>query len=165
MSGVFYHFLFFFQGKFWGFLHNRVATLVKIGEQTISPKSGFLKEFLPIPITQDQTPSEFDYTGLIVVEVFKISSKYIAITRSLATRRTLGIPKLLKCINKAQPEPRYEKTQLRSWSLSQAYENRELRSWNRNHFIFTRAPQPWFEVDFFCFEPRRCYSLETWRCS
>ena len=34
-----------------------------------------------------------------------ISSKYVGITRSLATRRTLGIPKLLKCINKAQPEP------------------------------------------------------------
>jgi len=31
MSGVFYNFLFFFQGKFWGFLHNRVATLVTIG--------------------------------------------------------------------------------------------------------------------------------------
>ena len=36
-----------------------------------------------------------------------ISSKYVRIIRSLATR-TLGIPKLLKCINKAQPE--------RSWS-------------------------------------------------
>jgi len=32
------------------------------------------------------------------------SSKYVGITRSLVTRMTLGIPKLLKCINKAQPE-------------------------------------------------------------
>jgi len=39
-----------------------------------------------------------------VVAVFKISSKYVGIIRSLATRRILGIPKLLKCINKAQPE-------------------------------------------------------------
>jgi len=44
-----------------------------------------------------------------------ISSKNVGKTRSLATR-TLGIPKLLKCINKAQPEPCYEKTQLQSWS-------------------------------------------------
>jgi len=94
----------FFQGKFWGFLHNRVATLVTIGEQKISPKSDFLKEFLPTPITQDQTPSDFDYADLIVVAVFKLRSKYMGITRSLATRRTLGIPKLLNCINKAQPE-------------------------------------------------------------
>jgi len=48
--------------------------------------------------------------------VFKIISKYVGIIRSLATRRTLGIPKLLKCINKAQPEPWYGKTQLRSRS-------------------------------------------------
>jgi len=43
-----------------------------------------------------------------VVAVFEISSKYVGITRSLATRRTLGclgIPKLLKCINITQPEP------------------------------------------------------------
>ena len=78
-----------------------------------------------------------------MVAVFKISSKYVGITRSLATRRTLGIPKLLKCINKAQPEPLYKKTQLRSWSRSHAYENREL--WSRSHFIFTRAPQPYHE--------------------
>jgi len=118
-----------FQGTFWSFLHNRVATLITIGEQKISPKSDFLKEFLPTPITQDQNPSDFDYAGLVVVAVFNISSKYIGITRSLATRRTLGIPKLLKYIHKAQPEPEpcYEKAQLRTWS----------------HFIFTRAPQPW----------------------
>jgi len=78
----------------------------------MSPKSDFLKEFLPTPITQDQTPSDFD--GLVVVAVFKISSKYIGITRSLATRRSLGKPKLLKCINNAQPEQ----------SRSHAYENR-----------------------------------------
>jgi len=35
--------LVFFQGQFWGFLHNRVATLVTIGEQKISLKSDFLK--------------------------------------------------------------------------------------------------------------------------
>jgi len=40
-----------------------------------------------------------------VVAVFKISPKCVGIIRSLAKRRTLGIPKLLKCINKAQPEP------------------------------------------------------------
>ena len=95
----------FFQGKFWGFLHNRVATLVTIGEQKISPTSDFLKEYLPTPITQGQTPSDFGYAGLVVVAVFKISSKYIGITPSLATRRTLRIPKLLMCINKAEPEP------------------------------------------------------------
>jgi len=78
----------------------------------------FLKEFLPTPTTLDQSPS--DYTGLAVVAVFKISSKYVGITRSLAARRTLGIPKLLKCINKAQPEPCYKKSQLRSWSRSHA---------------------------------------------
>ena len=73
MSGVFYHFL-FFQGKFWSFLHNRVAKLVTIGEQKISrSKSDFLKEFLPTPIIQGQTPSDFGYAGLVVVAVFKIS--------------------------------------------------------------------------------------------
>jgi len=80
-----------------------VATLVTVGEQ-VSPKSDFLKRFLLTPTTQDQTPSDFDYAGLAVLPVFKISSKYVGITRSLATRRTLGMPKLLKCINKAQPE-------------------------------------------------------------
>jgi len=80
-----------------------------------------------------------------VVAVFKISSKYVGITRSLATRRILGIPKLLKCINKTLQDPErsrshVKKTQLRSWSRSHAYENRELRS--RSRFIFTRDPQP-----------------------
>jgi len=74
--------------------------------------------------------------------MFNISSTYIGITRSLGTRRTLWIPKLLKCINKAQPEPCYKKTQLQS--RSHAYENREL--WGRSPFIFTRAPQPWLQV-------------------
>jgi len=32
MSGFFYYFLGFFQGKFWGFLHNRVATLMQTGK-------------------------------------------------------------------------------------------------------------------------------------
>ena len=47
-----------------------------------------------------------------------ISSKYVGITHSLATRRTLGIPKLLMCNNKAQPEPEpcCKQTQLRSAS-------------------------------------------------
>ena len=88
---------------------------------------GLLKEFLPTPTTLDQTPS--DYSGLVVVAVFNISSKYVVIIRSLATR-TLGILKLLKCINKTHPEP--------EWSRSHAYENRERRS----HFTYTRAPQP-----------------------
>jgi len=95
--------MFFFHGKCRGFLYNRVATLVTIGEQ-VSPKSDFWKRFLLTPTTQDQTPSDFDYARLAVVAVFEISSKYVGITHSLATRRTLGIPKLLKCINKAQPE-------------------------------------------------------------
>jgi len=103
---VFLSFSVFFQGKFWGFLHNRVAILVTIREQ-VSPKSDFLKRFLLTPTTQDQTPSDSDYAGLAV---FKISSKYVGIIRSLATRRTLGIPKLLKCIHKAQSEPCYKKT-------------------------------------------------------
>jgi len=123
MSVFFCHFLGFVQGKFWGFLHNRVTTLVTIGEQKISSKSDFLKEFLPTPATQDQTPSNFDYAGLAVVAVFKTSSKYVGITRSLATR-TLGIPKLLKSINKAQPE----------W----------------NHVIKNTAPEPclrWFHTE------------------
>ena len=98
----------------------------------------FLKEFLPTPTIRDQTPSDFDYAGLVVVAVFKINSKYFGITRSLGTRRTLGILKLLKCIDKAKTEPCYKKTQLTSRNY--ACENRELRS----HFIFARAPQPWF---------------------
>jgi len=49
----------------------------------------------------DQTPS--NCVGLVVVAVFKISSKYVGIVRSLATRRTLGIPKLLKCIVVTSP--------------------------------------------------------------
>jgi len=41
MSCVFNHFLGFFQGKFWGCLYNRVATLVTIGEQQIKQKIDF----------------------------------------------------------------------------------------------------------------------------
>jgi len=44
-----------------------VAQTVTIGKQKISPKSYFLKEFLPPPTTLDQTPS--DYTDLVVVAV------------------------------------------------------------------------------------------------
>ena len=113
----------FFQGKFWGFLHNRAATLATTGEQ-VSPKSEFLKRLLLTPTTQDQTPSDSDYAGLAV---FKISWKYVGIIRSLATRRTLGIPKLFKCINKAQPEPCYKKNTAPG-----------LEPWKQ------RAPEPWF---------------------
>jgi len=42
----------------------------------------FKKEVLPTPTTLDQTPS--DNAGLVAV--FKISSKYVGITRSLAKR-------------------------------------------------------------------------------
>ena len=89
-----------------------MATLVTIAEQKIIPESDFfvrlfflitffflIRLFLITPTTQDQTPSDFDYAGLVVVAVFKTNSKYVGITRSLATRRTPGIPKLLKCIN------------------------------------------------------------------
>jgi len=74
--------------------------------------------------------------------VFNISSTYVGLTRSLATRRTLGIPKLLKCINKAQPEPEpcYKK---HSSGAGAMLTKTELRSWS--HFIFTRAPQSWFD--------------------
>jgi len=79
---VFVSFSWVFQVKFWGFLYNRAATLVTIGEQMISSESDFLKRILPTPTTQDQTPSDFDYAGLVVVAGFKISSKYVGITRS-----------------------------------------------------------------------------------
>jgi len=53
------------------------------------------------------------------------------------TRNTEILEVDLESTAGAEPEPCYEKTQLRSWS--HAYENRELR--RRNHFIFIRAPQ------------------------
>ena len=99
---------FFFKVNSEGFLHNTVATLVTIGSRRSARSRIFWKEFLPTRTTQNQTPS--NYAGLIVVEVFKISSKYVGITCSLAAKRTLGISKLLKCINRAQPEPCYKKT-------------------------------------------------------
>jgi len=121
-----------------------VAQTVTIGEQKISPKSDIFKRIFTD--SYYSTPNSFrpPRPG----SVNSISSKYVRITRSLATRRTLGIPKLLKCINKAQLEPELswsrshviKKTQLRS--RGHAYENRELR--RRSQFIFTRAPQPWF---------------------
>jgi len=58
----------YFQSKFWGFLHNRAATLVTIGEQKISLKSDLKKI-----IFNDSD----DCAGLVVVAVFKISSKYV----------------------------------------------------------------------------------------
>jgi len=119
MSGFFNHFLFFFK------VISGVSFITEWQHwsQSASRRSArsqiLLKEFLLTPTTQDQTPSDFDYAGLVVVAVFKISSKYVGITRTLATKRTLGIPKLLKCINKAQPERSHvKKTQLRSWSRS-----------------------------------------------
>jgi len=124
-----------------------VALTVINGEQKISPKSD-LKKIIFINSGHCR-PNSFRLprsgSGI------SICSKYVGITRSLAVR-TLGIPNLLKCINKAQPEPCYKKTQLRSWShviktqlRSHAYESRELRS--RSHFIFTRAPQPWYTLN------------------
>ena len=88
----------------------------------------FLIIFLSTPTTLDQTPS--DYPGVVVVAV--LIQNYVGITRSLATRRTRGTPKLLKCINKAQPkpEPWNNKTQLRG--RSHACKNRELRSLGAN---------------------------------
>jgi len=52
MSGVFIIFCFFNKVNSGGFLHNRVATLVTIGEQKISPESGFFKRIL----------TDFDYS-------------------------------------------------------------------------------------------------------
>ena len=82
--------------------HFFVAWTVTISEHRISLESAFWKEFLPSLTTLDQPPS--NYAGLVVAAVFKISSKYVGIICSLATRRTLDILKLLKCINKAYPE-------------------------------------------------------------
>jgi len=64
---------------------------------------------------------------------------------------TLGIPKFLKCINKAQPEPCYKKPQLQS----------------RSHFIFTRAPQPCLEWRVttaceLCISVQECYVCEIY---
>ena len=86
-----------------------------------------------------------------MVAVFKIGSKYVGTTHSLPTRMTLGIPKFLKCINKAQPEPCYKKTQLQS----------------RSHFIFTRAPQPCLEWRVttaceLCISVQECYVCEIY---
>jgi len=72
------------------------AETVALGKQRINRSRTFKQKFLPTPTTLDQTPSTSAYAGLIVVAVFKISSKYVGILHSLATRRTLGIPKLLK---------------------------------------------------------------------
>ena len=72
------------------FTHFFEARTGTIGKQMISPKSDFSKIISPTPTTLDRTPS--DYAGLVVVAVFRISSKHVGIIRSLATRRTLGIP-------------------------------------------------------------------------
>jgi len=98
--------------------HLFVAQTVTTGEQKISPESDLFKEFLPTPTTPGRTPSGSNYVGLVVVAVFKIGSKYVGITRSLATRRTLGIPKLLKCIDKALSEPCYKKHSSRAGGIS-----------------------------------------------
>ena len=78
-----------------------VAQTVIIGGQKISPKSYiFLNNFTDSYYSR---PNSFRLhrpgSGS------SISSKYVGITRSLATRKKLGIPKVLKWINKAQPEP------------------------------------------------------------
>jgi len=128
-----------------------VAQTVTTGEQKISPQSDLFKEFLPTPTTPGETLSDSNYAGLVVVAVFKIGSKYIGITRSLATKSTLGIPKLLKWINKAQSEPCYKKAQLQSW----------------RHFIFTRAQQPCLKWRVttaceLCISVQECYLSEMY---
>ena len=126
--------------------HFFVAQTVTISKQRIALESDFFKRYFTHSKYPDQTPSDSDYAGLVVVTVFKISSKYVGITHSHATRRTLGVPKLLKCINKAQlePEPCYKKTQLRSSVTKNTALEPCLRRELRSHFVFTRAPQPWF---------------------
>jgi len=136
MSGFFNHFLFFFK------VISGVSFITEWQHwsQSASRRSArsqiLLKEFLLTPTTQDQTPSDFDYAGLVVVAVFKISSKYVGITRSLATRRTLGIPKLLKCINKAQAEP--ERSRSRSHVIKNTAPELEPEPFLRKQ----RAPEP-----------------------
>ena len=82
-----------------------VALTVTNGEQKISPKSD-LKKIIFINSGHCR-PNSFRLprsgSGI------SICSKYVGITRSLAVR-TLGIPNLLKCINKAKPEPCYKNT-------------------------------------------------------
>jgi len=80
--------------------HFFVAQTVTIGEQKISPKSDIFK----IIFTDScySVPNSFRLAR--PGSGSSISLKYVGITRSLATRRTPGIPKLLKFINKAQPE-------------------------------------------------------------
>jgi len=121
-----------------------VAQTVTIGGQKIKPESDL---FLSFTDSDYSKPNSFRLLLPRPGSGISISSKYFGTTRSLATRRTLGIPKSLKCINKAQPEPvrirsHNKKAQLRI--RSHAYENRELRSWS--HFIFTRAPQHWLKA-------------------
>jgi len=48
MSGFVIIFCFFFKVNSGGCLHNRVATLVTIGEQKISPESDFFKYFFQL---------------------------------------------------------------------------------------------------------------------
>jgi len=102
-----------------------VAQTFTIGEQKISPKSVIFKRIFTDSYYSGPNSFRLPRPG----SGSSISSKYVGITCSLATR-TLRIPKVLKCINKAQSVPCYKKAQLRS----------------RSHFIFTRAPQPWKKV-------------------
>jgi len=77
--------------------HNGILVALQQYEQICNGSSLILLEIqqvLHIAVFFHQTP-DFDYAGLVVVAVFKISSKYVGITRSLATRRTRGVPKLL----------------------------------------------------------------------
>jgi len=76
-----------------------VAQTVAIGELKISPKSDFLKRIFTDSDYSRPNSFQLPRPG----SGSSSSSKYVGITRSLATR-TLGIPNLLKCINKAQPE-------------------------------------------------------------
>ena len=62
---------------------------VTIAEQSIIPESDFFKLIFTDPDSQitlvDKTPSDSDYAGLVVVAVFKISLKYVGISRPLAS--------------------------------------------------------------------------------
>jgi len=105
-----------------------------IGKQRISSNS----DILQITFTHSDYSRTNSFHKLVPTPTTRpgsgssISSKYVGIIRSLATKRTLGIRKLLKCINKALQERSWNRShviieiQLRSWCRSHAYENREL---------------------------------------
>ena len=77
-----------------------VVQTFTIGEQKINPKWEFFKRIFTD--SDYSRPNSFRLPRS--ASGSSITSKYAGIARSFATRRTLGIPKLLMCINKAQPE-------------------------------------------------------------